>query len=164
MVKSSSHASAVKNLHESPQLNVGKHYKPQNFLPDMADETQPQAAPQPEAQQAAPQPTAGGIKKRNPFLVLVFSIITLGIYGLYWIVSTTHELQRTTSSAPKAWWIILMFIPIVNIIVMFIYYWKYSKAVNELTGFSTVGLFLLWIFISPVAMILTQMQLNQKAV
>lgn len=41
------------------------------------------------------------VKYRNPVLVIVFSIITLGIYGIYWLVSTTNELRRITSSAPN---------------------------------------------------------------
>jgi cell division protein FtsW (lipid II flippase) len=129
----------------------------------MADETTAAPAAQPEEQQVSPQTSEGSIKKRNPILVLVFTIITLGIYGIYWVVSTTHELQKTTSSAPKAWWIILSIIPIVGLVVMLVFYWKYSKAVNELTGFSTGGLFALWILLSPVAMVLTQIHLNEKA-
>ncbi len=104
-----------------------------------------------------------GIKKRNPILVLVFTIITFGIYGIYWIVSTTNELRAKTKSAPNPWLILLFLIPFVNIIVALVYYWKYSKAINELTGFSNVGLFLLWVLFSPAAIILAQMELNKKA-
>jgi len=37
------------------------------------------------------------VKYRNPVLVILFSIITLGIYGIYWLVSTTNELRRLAS-------------------------------------------------------------------
>ena len=56
-----------------------------------------------------------------------------------------------------------MLIPVVNIVIAILYYWKYSKALNELTGFSAVGMFVLWLFISPVAMILAQIELNKMA-
>ena len=130
----------------------------------MADEQVPETDTAPaEPQTEIVYEAAGGIKRRNPFLVFLFTLITLGIYGIYWLVSTTRELQRTTQSAPKPWWIWLMLIPVVNIVIAILYYWKYSKALNELTGFSAVGMFVLWLFISPVAMILAQIELNKMA-
>ena len=112
----------------------------------------------------SPAPTQGkGIKERNPILVLIFALITFGIYGAYWVVSTTLELRDNTKSAPNPWLLLLMLVPFVNFIVPIYYYWKYSQAINELTGFTNVGLFVLWIFISPVAMVLAQIELNKKA-
>jgi hypothetical protein len=108
------------------------------------------------------KPSSGGIKRRNVFLVILFSIITFGIYTIYWIVSTTNELRRSTSSAPNPWLLLLMLVPVANFIAMIIYYWKYSKAINELTGFSAGLLFVLWLLINPVAMILAQIELNKK--
>ncbi|MBW2982117.1 DUF4234 domain-containing protein [Candidatus Woesearchaeota archaeon] len=104
-----------------------------------------------------------GIKRRNPFLVFLFSFITAGVYYIYWLASTTNELRKNSMSAPNPWLILLFFVPFVNIIVSLIYYWKYSKAVNEITGFSTGGLFVLWIFFWPIAMILSQIELNKNA-
>lgn len=102
-----------------------------------------------------------GIKKRNPWLVLLFSVITLGIYSVFWIVFTTNELREKTKNAPNPWLLLLMIIPGVNIIVSLIYFWKYSKAIEELNGFSSIGLFVLWVFIGIVAMVLSQMELNK---
>lgn len=113
-----------------------------------------------QANQSAIQ-SGRSIKHRNPVLVLIFSFITLGIYSIYWLVSTTNELRSRSSSAPNPWLLLLFVVPVVNFIVILIYYWKYSKAINELTGFGTGLLFILWIFISPVAMILAQVQLNK---
>ena len=120
----------------------------------------PTAATPTPAAAAAP---AGGIKKRNPVLVFIFSIITFGIYAIYWLVATTNELRKNTTSAPNPLLLLLFLIPFVNIVVAFIYYWKYSKAINELTGFSAALLFVLWIFINPVAMVFAQIELNKKA-
>ncbi len=103
------------------------------------------------------------VKYRNLVLVIVFSIITLGIYAIYWLVSTTNELRRIASSAPNPWLLLLLLVPVVNIFVGVWYYWKYSKAIGEISDFEPVLLFVLWIIISPVAMIIAQIQLNKKA-
>ncbi len=119
--------------------------------------TQNTATNNPQSQQA------GGIKKRNPFLIVLFSLITLGIYSIFWLVFTTNELKNNTKSAPNPLLLLAMLIPIVGIFVSLFYMWKYCKAINELTGFSNIILFLLWIFIAPVGMILSQMELNKRA-
>lgn len=47
------------------------------------------------------------MKKRNPLLVFIFSIITLDIYSLYWLYSTKTVLnQKNTKKVPSLWWII----------------------------------------------------------
>ena len=103
------------------------------------------------------------VKYRNLVLIIVFSIITLGIYAIYWLVSTTNELRRMTNSAPNPWFLLLLLVPVVDIFVFLWYYWKYSKAIGEISDFESVLLFILWIIISPVAMIISQIQLNKKA-
>ncbi|MEM3113485.1 MAG: DUF4234 domain-containing protein [Candidatus Pacearchaeota archaeon] len=150
-----------------------------------------------------------GIKIRNPALVLLFTILTIGIYGFYWLFSTTKELGRYSKSAPKIWMVILLFfgfylmilfyiivtyyfsinifsLPIdfnsfqnknlaissliINVIIFagiviigFIFFLKYSKAINEVTGFNNKALFILWIVFFPVALVISQMQLNKKS-
>ena len=103
------------------------------------------------------------VKYRNPVLVIVFGIITLGIYSIYWLVSTTNELRRMSSKAPDPWMLLLLLVPVVNIFVSIWYYWKYSEAVEEVSGVSMVLLFIFWIILSPVSMVLTQIELNKKA-
>lgn len=50
------------------------------------------------------------MKKRNPLAVLVLSIITFGIYDLYWLVKTKQELNRRTQvHVPTIW---LLFAPL----------------------------------------------------
>lgn len=144
----------------------------QGYDPNEVDEainivnTEMQSAPQTSApQQVSTQPTgqSTGIKRRKPLLVLLFSLITFGIYFIYWVVSTTNELRKNTKSAPNPLLLLLLLVPLVNIVVTVIYYWKYSKAINELTGFDKVGLFILFMLFSPAAMIVSQVQLNKKA-
>lgn len=103
------------------------------------------------------------VKERNPWVVLLLSLITLGIYGIYWIVATTNELREKSDEAPSPWLLLLFLIPLVNFFVMIYYYWKYSSAINELTGFSKAGLFILWLFVNPAAMVVSQYQLNKVA-
>jgi uncharacterized membrane protein YjgN (DUF898 family) len=37
------------------------------------------------------------MKKRNPLVVFLLSVITLGIYDIYWLVSTKKVLNAKTS-------------------------------------------------------------------
>ncbi len=103
------------------------------------------------------------VKYRNPVLVIVFSIITLGIYGIYWLVSTTNELRKVTSSAPNPWFLLLVLVPLVNIFVVLWYYWQYSAAIGEISNFESWLLFILWLLVSPAAMVIAQIELNKKA-
>jgi len=103
------------------------------------------------------------VKYRNPVLVIVFSIITLGIYGIYWLVSTTNELRKVTSSAPNPWFLLLVLVPLVNIFVVLWYYWQYSVAIGEISNFESWLLFILWLLVSPAAMVIAQIELNKKA-
>ncbi len=104
-----------------------------------------------------------GIKKRNPLLVLLFTLITFGIYAVFWMIFTTIELRQNTKSAPNPLLLLLIFIPIINIVVGLYYYYKYSKALNELTGAPVFGVCLLMILFLPIGMILAQIELNKKA-
>ncbi|MDP6293285.1 MAG: DUF4234 domain-containing protein [Candidatus Woesearchaeota archaeon] len=118
---------------------------------------------------AAPPTTAhpplpgmsGGFKHRNPALVLVFTIITLGIYGVYWLASTTNELKAKTPLAPSPYLLILFVVPLVGLIAAIVYCWKYGKALEEVTKFSGIGMLVLLLFVFPVAQVIAQMQLNK---
>jgi uncharacterized membrane protein len=102
------------------------------------------------------------VKYRNPVLVILFSIITLGIYGIYWLVSTTNELRRLTSVAPDPLALFLLLIPVLNIFVWIWYFWKYSSAVEAVSGVQAIVLFLFWVVFSPISIIITQVELNKK--
>jgi hypothetical protein len=98
------------------------------------------------------------ITQRSPVAVIILTIVTFGIYGLYWIVSTKRELNGLGANIPTSW---LLIIPIANLY----YFYKYSE------GFATyvkkdnnaILWFLLWLVIAPVAMIITQIELNKLA-
>ena len=98
------------------------------------------------------------IKKRNPAGVIILSIITLGIYLIYWIVKTKGEIKSLGASIPTAWFII---IPIANI------YFAYKY----LDGFSTYvkkdNLGIIWFIAAvvapPVMPVIIQVELNKLA-
>ena len=64
------------------------------------------------------------IQKRDIVVVYLLSIITFGIYSIYWEVKTKEEINSLGADIPTAW---LLIIPIANI------YWLYKYA----EGFST---------------------------
>ncbi len=47
------------------------------------------------------------MKYRNPFKVLLFSIITLGIYDLYWLESTRKALTKKTAIKVPSIWLLI---------------------------------------------------------
>ena len=96
------------------------------------------------------------IKRRNPALVLIFSIITFGIYAIVWSVKTKNEIKSLGAQIPTAW---LLIIPIANI-----YFWyKYAEgfSISVKKDNSPILWFLLFMVIAPVGMILVQIELNK---
>ena len=86
------------------------------------------------------------MQKREPVSVLLLSIFTLGIYGIYWHVMTKKEMNSIGASIPTAW---LIIVPIVNIW----WAWKYAEGVafvtkNRYTHFIS---FVLMVFLSSFA-------------
>lgn len=54
------------------------------------------------------------MKKRNPLVIVILSIITFGIYDIYWLYVTKEELNaKTKQHVPSIW---LLFSPIILII------------------------------------------------
>ena len=102
-------------------------------------------------------------KHRNPVLVVIFTLITFGLYSIYWIRATTIELRKLSTSAPNPWLLLALFIPIVSWVVSIIYAIGYSVAISDISKFNVVLLVVLWIVFWPAAMIISQIQLNKKA-
>lgn len=101
---------------------------------------------------------AATIKKRSPVAIIILSIITFGIYSLYWLVKTKNEFNSLGASIPSA---ILIIIPIANIYFMYKYAEGFSNYVKK--DNNAILWFLLYLVISPVAMILFQIELNKLA-
>ena len=98
------------------------------------------------------------IKRRNPVLVIIFSIITCGIYSIYWFVKTKEEINSLGAEIPTAW---LLIIPIANLYFQFKYVEGFSTHVKK--DDNAIMWFLLLFFVGPVAMILFQVELNKLA-
>jgi len=94
--------------------------------------------------------------------VVVVSILTFFIYALYWFYQTRKELNELTKGSTSALlWTIGLFVPLVNIYVI----WKYCEDVETASkkARDKIVLFLLWIVILPVAQYLVQEELNKLA-
>jgi len=96
------------------------------------------------------------MKNRNPLAVVGLSIITFGIYGIYWFASTKGEMNQRGETIPTTW---LIIVPIVQ----FYWYWKYSEGVEHVTGakISKVEAFLLLILIGIIGMPIIQSAFNK---
>jgi uncharacterized membrane protein YjgN (DUF898 family) len=53
------------------------------------------------------------MKKRNPLAVFFLSIITLGIYDLYWLVQTKKVLNEKTSHHTPSIWLLIVPVPVI---------------------------------------------------
>ena len=103
-----------------------------------------------------------GVKKRDPVFVVVVSFITMYLYGLYWFYQTRAELNELVKGTTSPLlWTIGLFIPLVNIYVL----WKYCEDVETACGKARdkVILFLACIVFLPVGQWLTQEELNKLA-
>jgi hypothetical protein len=98
------------------------------------------------------------VKKRNIVLVYLWTFLTFGIYGLYWVVKTKKEMNEQGAQIPTAW---LIIIPIANI------YWiyKYSEAFSEKIkkDNNTILWFILFFFVGIIMPAIVQTELNKLA-
>ncbi len=81
------------------------------------------------------------MQHRNPIMVILLSIITLGIYYIYWLVTTKIQMNTKGAQIPTAW---LLIIPLVNIYWL----WKFSEGVELVTNKgmqAVIAFILLWI-------------------
>jgi hypothetical protein len=82
--------------------------------------------------------------KRSVAAVIVLSLITCGIYGIYWFVATKNEMVDRGASIPTAW---LVIVPLANIYWM----WKWSEGVEHVTqGKSSAALTFVLVFLLGV--------------
>lgn len=109
------------------------------------------------------------IKNRNVVLCIVFSLITCGIYGIYWFVKLTNESNSLASEENKTASGGVAFI--LSIITCNIYglYWSYKmgKKTDEIKGTNSnmgiIFLVLSFVGLSIVNYIIAQLALNEKS-
>jgi len=92
-------------------------------------------------------------------MVILLSIITFGIYSLFWYVTTKNEMNAKGAQIPTVW---LIIIPFVNIW----WYWKFSEGVEIVTnkGMETVIAFLLIYLLGVIGEAIIQNELNKVAI
>lgn len=98
------------------------------------------------------------VKNRNVFLVYLFSIITFGIYGFYWTVSTKNEMNGLGAKIPTTW---LTIIPIANLYWVYKYCEGFSQNVKK--DNNTLLWFVLYLFVGIVMPAIVQLELNKLA-
>ncbi len=98
------------------------------------------------------------VKHRNVFLVYIFGIITLGIYFIYWMVSTKNELNSLGGEIPTAW---LLIIPIANLYWIYKYCEAFAEKVKK--DNNTLLWFVLYILIGIIIPAIVQVELNKLA-
>ncbi len=98
------------------------------------------------------------VKERNPIMVLIYSMLTCGIYSFYWSIQTKNEINEKGGDIPTAW---LLFVPFANIY----WYWRYiedwhkvAKPEQEL-----MMVVLAFFLLAPLAIYWIQIALNKLA-
>ena len=98
------------------------------------------------------------IQKRNIVSIYLLSIITFGIYSIYWEVKTKDEINSLGADIPTAW---LLIVPIANI------YWlyKYAEGYSEKVKKDNNGIlwFIVFWLISIIMPAIVQSDLNKIA-
>jgi hypothetical protein len=97
-------------------------------------------------------------KNRSIAVVYILGIITLGIYFIYWIVSTKGEIKNMGADIPTAW---LLIIPIANLY----FYYKYCEGFAKFVKKDNNGLlyFIVFALIGIIMPAIIQSGLNDVA-
>ena len=102
------------------------------------------------------------IKRRElPMQVLLF-IVTLGIYGIYWLYVTNKEMiEHLGTNESPGLWTVLNFIPIVSFFAI----WRHGGRLDRISEgrYPQLLIFLAWIVFAPIVWILAQIELNKLA-
>ncbi|MBQ6486921.1 DUF4234 domain-containing protein [Candidatus Saccharibacteria bacterium] len=98
------------------------------------------------------------IEKRNIVVVYLLTIITLGIYGIYWSVRTKEEINSLGGDIPTAW---LIIVPIAGIYWLYKYADSFSSKVKK--DNNGVLWFILFWFVAIIMPAIVQSELNKIA-
>ncbi len=98
------------------------------------------------------------VKHRNILLVYLFSIITFGIYAIYWMVSTKNDINSMGAKIPTGW---LIIIPIANLYWIYRYCEGFSQYVKK--DNNTLLWFIVSILVGIIMPAIVQSELNKIA-
>lgn len=99
---------------------------------------------------------ASVFKRQSLGIQVLFSVITLGLYSLYWTYKTAKMLDEGTNQSLTP---ILAVIPFVNIIA----FWQISKAGEAVTDQGSMPVFLLFLFFPIISWYWIQSGINATA-
>jgi len=103
------------------------------------------------------------IKKRNMIAQVFLTIITLGIYCIYWFYQVSVELKGIANdeNANPALWTVLLFVPFASIYSVY----KFSELYEKVTDgqMNRWLLFVLYLVFTPAVWFIVQTELNRKA-
>ena len=91
---------------------------------------------------------------RNPFFVLLCTILTLGIYAIYWFWLIKKGLRNSNIQTKSLWWFLL---PIIGAIVLYV---DFSKALEQRTQRKFITWFLIFFFFNGLDIVINQAILN----
>ena len=100
------------------------------------------------------------MKKRNVGLAVLFSIITFGIYGIYWFICLTND-SNTICPEEKTASGGLAFLFTIISFGIYGFYWNYQLG-KKLPGSGTLYLVLSIFGLAFVNYILAQLEINKK--
>ena len=94
-------------------------------------------------------------KKRNIALSIILTLITCGIYGIFWFISITNEINRLSGNAQDTSGGLSFLLCLITCQI-YSYYWAYKMGLkrdammNEASGISHI-LYLILSLIVPIA-------------
>lgn len=93
---------------------------------------------------------------KSPFMVLLLSVVTCGIYQIVWLVKAKEEMVARGADIPSSW---LLIVPIANLL----YLYKWSMGVEHVTKGAMSGIvaLLLQFALGPIACMLIQSKFNE---
>ncbi len=96
------------------------------------------------------------MKHRSIAAPLLLPLITFGIYALVWSVRTKPEMNKSGTTIPTAW---LLIVPIANIVWL----WKYSVGVEMFTrkGIGRYAAFWLMLLLGAIGSAIVQNKFNK---
>lgn len=97
--------------------------------------------------------------KRKLLEMSLCLLFTFGLYAIYWIYSTKEELNEQGAQIPTFFF---FFIPFVNFYFLYKFAEAFCDEVLKDTS-QTIAYFLLTVFLSPIAQLIMQHQINEKA-
>ena len=101
-----------------------------------------------------------GFTNRSMGKSVLFMIVSLGLYGIYWIHQYHKELKAELGAEYNPTTrTVGLFIPLYNFLVM----WKTSKDTEAALDQSAGLMFALWLFLAPAWWFMLQSSINERA-